>query len=438
MSGTSAAPSKPAQRWMARAALLAALASVVVLVAFAGAQSIALLLLAAAGLVVTVVGVWLALAHRGVTRLVGVVLAVASQVAVWGIVAAKDLLGVVLVCVALLFAALIAAQHALRHAAPESAPARAAAAPIHAFLIMNPRSGGGKVERFHLQAEAERLGAEVALLDGPGMVDVAELARTAIGNGADLLGVAGGDGTQALVAAVAAENDVPLLVIPAGTRNHFALDLGLDRDDCSLSLEALTDGVDILVDLGDVGGRPFVNNVSFGAYATIVARPDYRDDKTKVTLDVLPQLLTNHSGTGLTVHADEVTVTDPQAALVSNNPYGTGDIAGVGRRARLDGGVLGLVTVSVANAGEAARLLRGRRGNGVRSVAATEVIVDSQEQEVSAGVDGESVQLATPVRCRVRPGALRVRVPRNRLHATPVQSPITLSRLVRLAAPRFA
>src|SRR3954454_13941456 len=167
MSGTSAAPSKPAQRWMARAALLAALASVVVLVAFAGAQSIALLLLAAAGLVVTVVGVWLALAHRGVTRLVGVVLAVASQVAVWGIVAAKDLLGVVLVCVALLFAALIAAQHALRHAAPESAPARAAAAPIHAFLIMNPRSGGGKVERFHLQAEAERLGAEVALLDGP-------------------------------------------------------------------------------------------------------------------------------------------------------------------------------------------------------------------------------------------------------------------------------
>src|SRR3954453_23661284 len=140
MSGTSTARPKPAQRWMARAALLAALASVVVLVASAGVRSIALLLLAAAGLVVTVVGLWLALSHRGVTRLAGVAVAVVAQVTVWGIVAARDLLGVILICVALLLGALVAAQHALRHAAPDAAPLRAAAPPTHAFLIMNPRS----------------------------------------------------------------------------------------------------------------------------------------------------------------------------------------------------------------------------------------------------------------------------------------------------------
>ena len=124
------------------------------------------------------------------------------------------------------------------------------------------------------------MGAEVALLDGPGIVDVAALARDAVARGADLLGVAGGDGTQALVAGIAAEHDLPFLVISAGTRNHFALDLGLDRDDPSTCLDGLTDGVEIRVDLGVIGGRTFVNNASFGAYAEIVQSPAYRDDKT--------------------------------------------------------------------------------------------------------------------------------------------------------------
>ena len=120
-------------------------------------------------------------------------------------------------------------------------------------------------------------------------MDVGELARQAVADGADLLGVAGGDGTQALVAAVAAEHDVPLLVISAGTRNHFALDLGLDREDPSRCLDALGDGgVELRVDLGFIAGRPFVNNASFGAYAAIVQSPAYRDDKARTTLDQLP------------------------------------------------------------------------------------------------------------------------------------------------------
>jgi alkylation response protein AidB-like acyl-CoA dehydrogenase len=113
-------------------------------------------------------------------------------------------------------------------------------------------------------------------------VDAAALARQAVADGADLLGVAGGDGTQALVAGIAAEHDLPFLVISAGTRNHFALDLGLDRDNPAACLDALADGVEQRIDLGVIGGRTFVNNASFGAYAEIVESPAYRDDKLVV------------------------------------------------------------------------------------------------------------------------------------------------------------
>src|SRR5262249_55648475 len=119
------------------------------------------------------------------------------------------------------------------------AAGRSVPPPRRPYVIMNPRSGGGKVIQHGLPEKAESLGAEVALLEGPGTVDVADLARRAVEHGADLLGVAAGDGTQALVAAVAADSGVPLLVISAGTRNHFALDLGLDREDPVRCLDAL-------------------------------------------------------------------------------------------------------------------------------------------------------------------------------------------------------
>ena len=137
-----------------------------------------------------------------------------------------------MVSVALMVLAAATARAALTTGRQDAGmPAVPASRPRHPFLIMNPRSGGGKVTKFGLKEKAEALGAEVALLEGPGIVDVAALARQAVADGADLLGVAGGDGTQALVAGIAAEHDLPFLVISAGTRNHFAMDLGLDRDE---------------------------------------------------------------------------------------------------------------------------------------------------------------------------------------------------------------
>ncbi|SEE01615.1 Diacylglycerol kinase family enzyme [Streptomyces sp. 2224.1] len=424
-------------RWLARLSLAAGTVAVLVLLLFAGLRSVVLVGAGAAGLAVTAAGVWWVLAHRGVVRALALVLVVAAPLAVLVLYVAAGLLWVVLVSLGLWALAVSAGRAALvgetGPAAPREAPAGRPARP---FLIMNPRSGGGKVGRFQLVHKAEELGAEVVVLDPAHPQDVAALARRAVDEGADLLGVAGGDGTQALVAGVAAERGIPFLVISAGTRNHFALDLGLDREDPSTCLEALTDGVELRVDLGYVGDRVFVNNASFGAYAAVVQSPAYRDDKARTILDLLPDLLTRHSGPRLAVRAGTTALDGPQAVLVSNNPYRMGDPAGLGRRERLDSGLLGVLGVHVDNAAQAAWMLRGRRGPGLTSLTATEVVIDADAPAVQAGVDGEALTLPTPVRCRIAPGALRVRVPRHR-PGVPQSAPTMNWRRVRRLAVRM-
>ena len=227
------------------------------------------------------------------------------------------------------------------------------------------------------------------------------------------------------------------MVISAGTRNHFALDLGLDRDDPSTGLAALTDdGVEIRVDLGLIGDRVFVNNASFGAYAAIVQSPHYRDDKVGTTLQMLPDLLTRQSGPRLTVRAKDLLIDGPQAVLVSNNPYQGGDPAGLGRRERLDEGVLGVLGVNVGNAAQAAGIIRGRRSQGLTAVTVTEVVVDADTPEIPVGVDGEALSLPTPVHCHIQPGALRVRVPRDRREAPKAKPQVDWHRLAGLAFTR--
>ncbi len=422
------------QRWCARLAVAAAVGAGVLLLCVAGLKSVGLVAVGLAGLAVAAAAGWWALTRRGVVRGVAAALAAAAPVAVLVSYVAARLLWVVLVCLALWALAAAAGWAALRaDATPGTAPGRPVPPPGHACLLMNPRSGGGKVGRFRLKEKAEAMGADVLLLDTARHRDVAQLARDALDRGADLLGVAGGDGTQALVADVAAERGVPFVVLPAGTRNHFALDLGLDRDDPSRSLEALTDGVEFRVDLGRVGGRVFVNNASFGAYAEVVQSPAYRDDKVGTVLQLLPGVLTHQHGPRLSVRAGTVTVDGPQAVLVSNNPYRVGDRAGLGRRDRLDGGVLGVLSITVDSAVEAADLLRGRHAPGLRSLTAGELVIDADQPEVQVGVDGEALALPTPVRCASEPGALLVRVPRNRPGVPPARPRLDWRRLWTLA-----
>ncbi|WP_190109468.1 diacylglycerol/lipid kinase family protein [Streptomyces cinnamoneus] len=432
--GRVAGRGRAAPRWCARLAFAAAVAAALLLPSVAGISSLALVGLGLAGVVVSVAAGWWALSRRGVVRGAALVLAVAAPVAVVVAYVAARLLWLVVLCGALWVAAAAAGWAALRaDAAPAPAPGRPAPPPKCPCLLMNPRSGGGKVVKFGLRERAEALGARVVLLDRDRFPDVAALAHEAVDRGADLLGVAGGDGTQALVAGVAAERGVPFVVIPAGTRNHFALDLGLDRDDPSRSLEALTDGVEFRVDLGRAGGRVFVNNASFGAYAEVVQSPAYRDDKVRTVVKLLPDVLTHHRGPRLTVTAGTVGVDAPQAVLVSNNPYRVGDRAGLGRRDRLDGGVLGLVSVTADSAVQAADLLRGRHAPGLTSLTVPEVVVGADLPEVRVGIDGEAQTLPAPVRCTIEPSALRVRVPRNRPGVPPARPRLDWRRLWRLA-----
>ena len=154
---------------------------------------------------------------------------------------------------------------------------------------MNPKSGGGKATRFELADAARRRGIEPVVLE-PGD-DLLQLAEDAVDRGADVIGMAGGDGSQGLVARSRCAATSPFVCIPAGTRNHFALDLGLDRDDVVGALDAFGDAVERRIDLAEVGGRVFVNNVSLGVYAKIVQSPEYRDAKRETTAKLLPELL---------------------------------------------------------------------------------------------------------------------------------------------------
>jgi diacylglycerol kinase family enzyme len=414
------------QRWLARLAYVAAFAAVLMLV-IGGRSSVAVLTVGVLGLGLMLAGVWWFLGNRGPVRWLSAALAVASPIVVIVFYISRNVLLEVALVVLLAATAVAAARAALVRAAPAAdtagMPERMTPPPSRPFLIMNPKSGGGKVGRFRLDERATAMGAEVVLLGGPEQVDVAELARKAVADGADLLGVAGGDGTQALVAGIASEHDLPFLVVSAGTRNHFAMDLGLDREHPDADLDALTDGVEVCLDLGVIGGRTFVNNASFGAYAEVVQSPEYRDDKAGTTLRMLPDLLSGHEGPRLVVRIDgEVTIEAPKALLVSNNPYDLGDLAGLGRRARLDTGVLGVVAVTVDSGAQAAGLLRGGQASGLRRLVAREVVVESDAPEIAVGIDGEAVLMPTPVRCTIRPLALRVRVSRTR-PGVPVPKP---------------
>ena len=419
------------QRWLARLSFLLAGVAIVILVVFAGLKSLTMLAVGLAAAAVSLAAAFLFLSHRGIRRWLSLAVFVLAPIAVIVVYAFRDLLWVAVASAAAWLLATVTARWALAGnptdwrmpEQPAQPPAR------HPYLIMNPKSGGGKVEQFDLRRKAEDLGAKVFLIGGPGPVDVAQIAREAVAQGADLLGVAGGDGTQALVAGIAAEHGLPFVVITAGTRNHFALDLGLDRADPPACLAALSDGVELRVDLGLINGQVFVNNASFGAYAEVVETPAYRADKLKTTLDLLPDLLQGHRGARLSARADGTEIRSPQALLLANNPYGTGDIAGLSRRARLDRGMLGVVGVKVRSARQAADLVRGRHAAGLSVLTAKEVQISADAAQIPVGIDGEAVSMSTPVTCTICPSALRVWVPRNRPGVPAPKPPVNWARL---------
>jgi diacylglycerol kinase family enzyme len=351
---------------------------------------------------------WFGLLRRGAGRLAGagaaailIVLAVATTVS------GENELVLLLVVVAFV-AGVGGARAAFRpsRSLPRVQP------PGHPVLFVNPWSGDGRAARAGLAGEAEKRGIETVELKAG--EDLADLVRAAVARGADGLAMAGGDGSQALVAAIAAEHDLPYACIPSGTRNHFALDLGVDREDVVGALDAFLDGGERYVDLGEVNGRVFVNNVSLGVYAEAVGQDRYRESKLRTLLDTLADTL------GPGGEAAELRWIDPEGndrhstalILVSNNAYLLGPTLGSGTRPRMDEGVLGIVDFHppVANGGNA--LVRWRELKSPR----LEIGADGP---VSVGIDGEAMTLDPPLRFRTRPRALRVRIARDHPGASP-------------------
>lgn len=322
---------------------------------------------------------------------------------------------VVWACVVWLFGA--SARLALPR--PDGAPPAAATdvpPAQRAVLIINPRSGDGTAIRAGLVEQAARRGIQTLEL-GPDD-DLRALAQAAIRGGADVIGMAGGDGSQAVVAAVASQYGRAHVCVPTGTRNHFARDLGLDPQDVVGSLDAFTRAVERRIDLGRVNETVFVNNASLGLYAEVVQAETYRDAKLRTWRRRLPDLAgPDTSATSLRfVGPDGRDWRHASVVLVSNNPYRLQALSTIASRGRLDTGRLGIAATPVRTArAVAGAVTLGAFGwrwllRPVVRWSATEFVVHAP-RVVPVGIDGEAVELAPPLRFTSMPGALRVRLP---------------------------
>jgi diacylglycerol kinase family enzyme len=277
-------------------------------------------------------------------------------------------------------------------------------------LIINRWSGDGKAEQVGLADAARDAGVKVIMLERGD--DLSHLAHDAISAGADTIGMAGGDGSLGLVATVAIERGVPFFCVPVGTRNHFALDLGLDRDDPLSALGALDDGEEILIDYAVAGERTFLNNVSFGVYAQAVHRDGYREKKESTMAEVLAEAAESRDGQAALryVTPDGERHQHAPLLLISNNPYRMTGPPDYGRRLRLDSGKLGVGAVTNFPETGDLRTMTLDQLRTLHQWEATSFRIESDET-ILAGLDGEALEFESPLDLSIRPKGLRVLVP---------------------------
>jgi diacylglycerol kinase family enzyme len=415
---------KPLQRPAAVASLALGAAGMVLLVWF-GFDNLGYLIVLLAGAALVLFAGFAALTSTGALR-VATLLATLSGVAVVVVGTAVRFLslgnvrGTGIAAIVCLVLGVVCGRYALRVAPPSGDAVWAVPSggprTRRGVVIANPGSGGGKVGSFGLADVARDHGIELVLMgpdDDPG-----DLARDAVRRGADALGMAGGDGSLASVAQVALDHDLPFVVVPAGTRNHFAADLGLDRTDPTLALAAFVRGEEHRLDYATVNGRMFLNNVSLGVYAAAVEQPGYRDAKLETTLKLLPELVEKGGPCfDLQVDVPEQGRWGSAALIqVSNGVY---EMAGsaFGRRLHLDAGELGVVAVDINHGADLAAITvlaaarHPERHAGVWPWVTPELTIGSGQERLGAGVDGEYVVLEPPLEFRVVRHGLRVLVP---------------------------
>ena len=296
--------------------------------------------------------------------------------------------------------------------------------PRRSALLINPRSGNGRATKAHLAETADHQGITTIVMQ-PGQ-DLVELAESALRQGAQVLGISGGDGSLGVMAGVALRHNLPLVVLPGGTRCHFARDIGLNPNAITDALAGFQ-GVERRVDVGLIGDRVFLNNASFGLYAHIINHEEYRDHKLDVTTQVTRQLASSdqpyyplqfrdHTG-ALWKHAAQV--------LVGVNRYETLKLWELGERKRLDEGILHVIAIRALNNQIIKALGSSIKLTGtnpdVSQWTTTEFTVSDSSGWVKAGIDGESAVLPSPVKVMLKPQALRLLVPAEGVRSRPVQ-----------------
>lgn len=292
----------------------------------------------------------------------------------------------------------------------------------HIAVILNPASGGG--------SEAETAGRITELFQARGSVaaitlvregvSISDVVRQAVAAGAAAVVAVGGDGTVSAVAAALIRSETPLGVIPAGTLNHFAKDLGVPLD-LEQAVEVIANGKVTAVDVGEVNDRFFLNNSSIGVYPRIVElRDQYRKKgvgKWIAAAWASLAVLRRRPFLGVRIQSREgVILRRSPFVFVGNNEYRMSGLH-PGSRESLTGGRLALY---VMKAEGRQRLLQVawevlRRGAEEASeldcIPVTEVEVATKRRNLQVALDGEIVTLQSPLRYRVLPGVLRVLTP---------------------------
>ena len=292
---------------------------------------------------------------------------------------------------------------------------------MNAVTIIN--SGGGSAgddaeERVRAALAKAGLAAEIFVLEAG---KCAAQAKEAVRAGVPLVIAAGGDGTVAAVAGELAGTGSRLGILPLGTLNHFARDLGIPAD-LDEAAQILAAGPVQTVDLAELNGRIFINNSAIGLYPMMVLDRDAQQrrlGRSKWLALAVASIRTlarfRHQRLRLTVNGRPAPAETP-LLFVGNNDYRL-ELPNAGSRDRLnDGRLCVLVMRSTGRAGflaATARALLGRtRGNDmVRLDGVTHLRVDSHRSPLSVSLDGETCHFAPPLDYRIRPGALQVVAP---------------------------
>lgn len=265
----------------------------------------------------------------------------------------------------------------------------------HALLVVNPRSGEPAPTAKEVAEAAKRLDVAVHVLRKGD--DPAEVARR---SGAAVLGAAGGDGSLGAIASVAVETDAAFVCVPFGTRNHFARDVGLDRDDPLGALRAFAgDAVERPIDVARVEDRIFLNNLSLGVYAGLVHRRERhrRRGEALARLRGLAAVARHRHAVYARVNGAPVRA---RVLLVGNNRYEV-SLFTVGERERVDRGELQLWAAE------------GWLPTAWEERVAPSFEIELEDAHVRAAIDGEPVLLEPPLRVESLPGALRLRLPKG-------------------------